>query len=92
MPSTRAGRAAVWLALAFVVWLFAWAAAAPREVVPLWAFIVGSLAGLSVGVAAGIVAIVAIVREGERGALVFAALVPALFAAGLLVYELLVSH
>jgi hypothetical protein len=81
-PTTRPGTWAVGLAAASIVLEMAW-----RLMGPL-----GGFPGLVFGLAGGVVAIVAIVRRGERAITVFAALVPFLNVIVFLLAEFLVGH
>jgi hypothetical protein len=80
-PTTPLGRWAAWLALGFVVLNFAW------MILPGGAM----LAFLS-GIAGGIAALVAIRRRGERGLLVYAAIIPLLAVVAFVLAELLIGH
>lgn len=82
LPTTRLGRWAVGLAAANVVLVLGW-----RLMGPLGAF-----PGFVFGLAGGVVALVAILRRGERAIAVFAALVPFLFVVAFVLGELLVGH
>ncbi len=81
-PDTPLGSWAVGLAGASVVLLVSW------ETVGR----LGGVAGLALGIAAGVVALRAIVRDEERGLTVFAAFLPFLIAAGFLLTELVRGH
>ena len=81
LPTTRAGRRAVALGAASVVLVLAW------TVVPA-----GAALGFLCGLAGGAFALVAILRRGERAALVFVAVLPLLFVVGFVLAELLVGH
>lgn len=98
-PTTRWGRVACRLALAFVAWLVlnqalvvAFLGERSVEGASRVGLILLSWAGLGTGLAAGVVALLAMVRRRERGALVFAAMLPALAVLALLVGELLAPH
>jgi hypothetical protein len=52
----------------------------------------GGIPGLALGLAGGVVGLVAIFRRGERAVTVFAALVPFLNAGVFLLAELLLGH
>ena len=82
MPTTRLGRRAVGLAIASVITMFAWRALGP----------LGGFPSLVLGVAGGIVALVAILRRGERSVAAFAALLPLAGAVVFVLGELLVGH
>ncbi|HSK15373.1 MAG TPA: hypothetical protein VK915_04310 [Gaiellaceae bacterium] len=81
LPETRLGRRAVGLAVAHVLLIFTW------SLDPLGAF-----PGLAVGLAAGVVAFLAL-RRGDRAIAVFAAFVPlvntVLFVVGSILIPLL---
>lgn len=81
MPHTKLGRWAVGLAAASVVLL------------PAWSILPGG-AGLSFlcGLAAGIVALIALIRQGERSWLVFLCLLPMLNVFVFILGELLIPH
>ena len=99
-PTTRLGRVACWLALAFVVLWFANSALAAivgtRVVAPEGALRVGlilfGIGVLSLGAVAGILGAVAIVRRRERAILVYLTLVPLAFVVLFLAGELLFPH
>ena len=80
-PTTPLGRWSLVLALGFLVLNF------------LWLFLPGGalLAFLS-GVAGGVVALIAIVRRGERGLTVYVAILPLLAVVGFVLAELLIGH
>lgn len=81
LPTTQLGRRAVGLAAAFVV------------LVPAWKVFPGGAAlGFACGLVGGVVALLAIVRHGERALAVFAAVVPLLLVVGFVAAELLVGH
>jgi hypothetical protein len=80
-PTTRLGRWAVGLALAFPVLVTGWA------ILPG-----GAALGLVCGLAGGILALRAIASHGERGVAVFAALLPLVLVVGFVLAELLVGH
>ncbi len=82
LPTTRLGSSAVWLAVASIVLVMSW-----RLMGPL-----GGFPGLACGLAGGIVALVAIVRDGERAVTVFAALVPFVNVVVFVLAELLIGH
>lgn len=97
LPTTPWGRLACSLSFAFVVWFSAWIGVAAlgvelREILTGPVFVTIVLAMLFDGIAAGVIALVAIARHGERSVLAIASLVPALFAAGLFLFELLAPH
>jgi hypothetical protein len=78
LPATHLGWWAVWLTAAFFLLVFA-ATVVPR----------GAALGFVSGLAGGIVALMAIVRERERGVTVFAALVPLAIAVGFVLSQLI---
>lgn len=99
-PTTRLGRVACWAALAFVVLWFANSALAAlvgtRVIAPegmlraaLLSFGIGVL---GLGLAAGILGAVAILRRHERAILVYLTLVPLAFVLLFLAGELLLPH
>jgi hypothetical protein len=81
-PSTRLGTWSVGLAVASIVLLAGWSVMGR----------LGGVPGLVLGLAAGVVALLAVVRRGERALTVFAALVPFLNVVVFLVVELVVGH
>jgi hypothetical protein len=81
-PTTRLGRWAVGLAAANVVLVLGW-----RLMGPLGAF-----PGFACGVAGGILALLALLRRGERALTVFAALLPSAFVLVFVLAELLVGN
>jgi cytochrome c oxidase subunit IV len=82
LPTTPLGKWAAWLAVAYVVLQFAW-----RLLGPLGAF-----PSFACGVAGGIVALVAVLRRGERAIAVYAAILPLLFVVVFVAAELLIGH
>lgn len=82
VPTTRLGRWAVWLAVAFFALVLAW-----RLMGPL-----GALPGFACGLAGGLVALLAIFRRGERAITVFVASVPLVLVSGFVLAELIVGH
>jgi hypothetical protein len=78
VPTTNLGRWAAGLALAFFPLMFA-AAVVPR----------GAALGFVCGLAGGVVAFTAIVRDRERAVTVFAALVPFAIAVAFVLAELI---
>lgn len=78
LPTTRRGSWAVGLGGAGIVLTFGWA------VVPFGAF-----PGFILGIAGGVLALVAIIREGERALSVFIAVLFLLFVVWFLVAEVL---
>jgi hypothetical protein len=81
LPTTRHGAWAVGLAAASVATMLTW------SLLPGGGFL-----GLACGIAGGVVGLVAIVREGERGITVFVAIIPLLGAGIFVLAELLVGH
>lgn len=98
LPSTRRGRIAAWLGVAFVAWfvvnqtLVVLRNQAGADGLPRAALIAYGLAGLAIGLAATIVALVAIRRDHERGVAAYLCLLPGGFVAVFLLGELLVPH
>lgn len=94
-PSTRAGRLACWLALAFVAWfvlnqvlvVLNQDVGDARVLFILWGWM-----GLGIGLAASVIAAFAVAKRHERGWLVYATILPGLFVLGFLVGELLFEH
>ena len=82
LPTTRMGTWAVWLAVAHVVLMFSWSLLGR----------LGGVPGLILGLAAGVVALVAIIRRRERAATVFASVLPLLTVVGFVLAELLIGH
>ena len=82
LPATPFGWWAVGLAAASVILTAAWRAMGPLGAVP----------GFVCGFAGGIAALFAVLRQRERAMLVFAALVPFLFAVFFVVAELTIGH
>jgi hypothetical protein len=78
LPTTPTGRWAVGLAATFVALVLV------GTIVPR-----GGALAFVCGLAGGVAALVAVVREGERALTVFAALAPLAFAAAFLVAELI---
>ena len=78
LPATHLGWWAVWLTAAFFLLVFT-ATVVPR----------GAALGFVSGLAGGIVALMAIVRERERAVTVFAALVPLAIAVGFVLSQLI---
>ena len=81
LPTTGLGRWALGLAAALFPFVLA-ASVVPR----------GAVLGLACGMAGGVAALTAIVRDGERAVAVFAALVPLAIAAGFLLAEVVFGH
>ena len=81
LSTTPLGGRAMWLAIAAVVFNFAW------RILPGGAGL-AFLCGLS----GGIVALVAILRRGERSLVAFAAVLPAVFVVFFVLAELLIGH
>jgi hypothetical protein len=82
LPTTQLGKWAVGLAGASVVLLFGWSLVGR----------LGGVPGLAFGLAGGVLALVAIVRRGERALTVFAVLLPFLTVLVFLLAELLIPH
>jgi hypothetical protein len=81
LPTTATGRWAVALALGFLV------------LQPLWMVLPGGgAASLLSGLAGGVVAIVAVRRQGERALAVLAAMIPLALVVLLIAGELLLPH
>lgn len=80
-PTTQLGRWAVGLALAFPVLV------STSSLVPG-----GAPLGFACGVAGGLLALGSILREGERAASVFAALLPLVLVVAFVLAELLIGH
>lgn len=102
LPDTRLGTVSAWLALAFVVGFFVVNSALVAAVgtstdpavnefsriyLPYWGM---GLMGL--GVASGIVGLVAILRDAERSVIVLLTLAPTVFVTLFLLGEFLVPH
>lgn len=81
VPTTRLGMRAAWLAAGFVVLQLAW------RVLPG-----GALAAFVCGAAAGIVALVAIVRRHERSLVGYVAVAPLALVVLFVAAELLIGH
>lgn len=81
LPTTRPGLWAAWLAVGHVVLMPAW------RVLPG-----GAALSFAFGLAGGIVALVAILRRGERALTVFAAVLPLAFVVLFVAAELLIGH
>lgn len=96
-PTTRLGRVACWIGLAFVVWfalnqtIMGFRQQAP-DLLPRALLIAQGLVGLGMGALAGIVALVAVLRAHERSPIVFVAMLPLLFVVFFLAGELLFPH
>jgi hypothetical protein len=82
LPTTRLGRWAVWLAVGFIVLVFAWRVMGPAGAAP----------GFALGLAGGVVGLVAIFRRGERAITVFAAILPLALVVAFVLAELIVGH
>lgn len=97
-PQTRLGRVACGLAVAFVAWwglnlaLFWLSLIDQPSGATRPAIIVLSWLGMACGVAAGAVAVLALVRRHERSIAVLLCLAPGLFAVAFLAGELLFPH
>jgi hypothetical protein len=81
LPTTVLGRWAAGLALAFLALVFT-AGVVPRA----------AALGLVCGLVGGAVALIAIVRDRERGVIAFAALVPLLIAVGFVLAEVITGE
>ena len=81
-PTTSLGTWAVGLAAAGVVLIVGWSFLGP----------LGGLPGLACGLVGGVLALVAILRRGERALTVFAALFPFLNAVVFLLAEVFIPH
>ena len=80
-PTTTLGHRAILVALGYFVFM------------PLWTFLPGGAAlAFLCGIAGGLIAIVAVSRRGERGLLVYAAIVPLVLVVGFVLAELLIGH
>jgi hypothetical protein len=82
LPTTRLGRWAAGLAVGYVVLQFAWSFLGP----------LGAFPSFACGVAGGVVALLAILRRGERALTVFAAVLPLLSVIAFVLAELLIGH
>jgi hypothetical protein len=82
LPTTALGKWAIASAVASVVLLLSWTVAGR----------VGGIPGLALGLAGGVLALVAILRRGERALIVFAALLPFLNVLVFLLADLLTGH
>lgn len=102
LPGTKLGRTACWIVLGSIV-LFAASQSAMLSVealtgatsvegIPRVILIGLSLTSFALGLTAGVVAAVAVVRKHERGALVYATMVPGLLIIVFLLGEFLVPH
>ena len=81
LPTTRHGRWAARLALAYIVLVVAWA------ILPG-----GAAAGFVAGLAGGGLALEAIIRQRERALTVFAAALPVFLVVAFVLAELLIGH
>lgn len=81
-PTTTTGKWALGLLVADVLLMFGW-----RLMGPLGAF-----PGMLLGLVAGIVALVAIIRYGERAITAYAAVLPLLSVVLFVLAELLIGH
>lgn len=81
-PTTTTGKWALGLLVAHVLLMFGW-----RLMGPLGAF-----PGMLLGLVAGIVALVAIIRYGERAITAYAAVLPLLSVVLFVLAELLIGH
>jgi len=82
LPTARLGSWSVGLGVASFVLVLAW-----RLMGPL-----GALPGFVCGLVAGVVALVAIVRRGERALTVFAAIAPLVLVFVFVLAELIIGH
>jgi hypothetical protein len=82
LPTTPLGKWAIGLAAASIVLLLGWTVLGR----------LGGVPGLALGLAGGVLALVAILRHGERALTVFAALLPFLNVLVFLLAELLIGH
>ena len=82
LPTTRVGWVAVGLAAAWLVLTAGWRLMGSAGAVP----------GFACGAAGGVVALVALLRFGERAVAVFAALFPLAFVVLFVVAELIFGH
>lgn len=82
LPTTRLGRWAVRLAVATVVLNFSW-----RLMGPL-----GGAPALAAGLVGGSIALIAVLRRGERALTVFAAILPLVLVLAFVLAELLLGH
>lgn len=81
LPTTRPGTWAAWLAVGYLV------------LMPAWSVLPGGAAlAFASGLAGGVVALVAILRRGERALTVFAAVLPLAFVVLFVAAELLIGH
>lgn len=98
MPSTRAGKSAMWLALAFVVGFVVnmglvgafgrtEMSSAFRAAMAAWGVLL-----MGSGVAAGVLGLIAAIKNRERSWAVMMAMIPGAFALFFLLGELLVPH
>jgi hypothetical protein len=81
LPTTNLGRWAVGLAVAFFPFVFA-AAVVPR----------GAALGFACGLAGGVAALMAIIRDRERAVAVFAAFLPLAVGVGFVLVELISGY
>jgi hypothetical protein len=81
-PTTRLGRWAVGLLAANVLLVLGWRLTGPA----------GAFPGFVAGLAGGVVALIAILRRGERAASVFVAVLPLVFVVVFVLAELLIGH
>jgi len=84
-PTTRPGRLACWLAVGFAAWFLLNEALMNflRRPIALLSWV-----GLALGLGAGVMALVAILRQRERGTAVFLSLFPGAFVLVFLAGEL----
>lgn len=94
-PTTRLGRLAARLALGFLAWFVVnqvLVALVQRYDINGMIFLPLAFLGMAVGLAAGVVALVAMVRQGERGVAAFLCLLPLAFVVSFGLGEILVPH
>lgn len=97
-PSTRLGRIACWLGIAFVAWWFLnmvlfWASMAELPTgATRWSIIALSWLGMATGVATAVLAFLALLWKKDRSIAVWLCLIPGLFAIAFLLGELLIPH
>ena len=82
LPTTRLGRWAVGLGIAYFVLVLGWRLTGP----------LGAMPGFASGVAGGAIGLVAICRRGERALTVFAAIMPLVLVVSFVLAELLIGH
>lgn len=97
LPTSRFGRLAGWFALAFAVWFLVvspltMAVQGNVQSIPVPVLIAVGWAGFGSGFVAGVLALVAILREGERAVLAFAYLVPLAIVVAFVLGEIFLPH